>query len=198
MERAVQTCVENLPENCNALLGRRKQKLQKITLRDHGHLRELVAVDTDDPAHRVRHVADLRDDAPVRIRQHRIRFLRCGAAAALCGALILRTAPDRIGLAAAEKGQLHVCGRFRRGVFAAEHRRVPAAAAGFAVKRIGERVEDGGLACAGVAGDEIQAFSAQLVQGQNRLAGIGTEGRHRQCDRSHASPPQICSINPCR
>ena len=45
------------------------------------------------------------------------------------------------------------------------------------VEGVGDGVEEGGLARAGVAGDEVEPASAQLGEVENGLGGIRPEGR---------------------
>ena len=65
------------------------------------------------------------------------------------------------------------------------------------VQRICNGIEQGGLACAGIAGDKVQTAFSQFFQFQNRLGGIGAKGRKSELQRSHASSPsfQISSMS---
>ena len=190
--------VEQLPEDLLAGLGVCQQQLEKVALGDHGHLGKLAAAQTQDLGNGGGDLPGFGDDAAVRQMQLRLRFLDGGAAAAPGGALILRTAPDGVARLAAGEYQLHGGGRFRGGVFGAEHGRVPDIAAGLTVERVGNGVEQGGLSRAGIAGDEVKAAAAQRFQRDLRFVGVRAKGPHGQFQRSHTSSSQIRSISPRR
>ena len=190
--------VEQLPEDLLTGLGVCQQQLEKVTLGDHGHLGKLAAAQAQDLRNGGGDLPGFGDDAAVGQMQLRLRFLDGGAAAAPGGALILRAAPDGIARRAAGEHQLHGGGGFRGGIFGAEHGRIPDVAAGLAVERIGDGVEQGGLSCAGVAGDEVKAAAAQRFQRDLRLVGVRAKGPHGQFQRSHTTSSQIRSISPRR
>ena len=190
--------MEQLPEDLLAGLGVCQQQLEKVTLGDHGHLGKLAAAQAQDLRNGGGDLPGFGDDAAVGQMQLCLRFLDGGAAAAPGRALILRAAPDGIARRAAGEHQLHGGGGFRGGIFGAEHGRIPDVAAGLAVERIGDGVEQGGLASAGVAGDEVEAAAAQRFQRDLRFVGVRAKGPHGQFQRSHTSSSQIRSISPRR
>ena len=55
------------------------------------------------------------------------------------------------------------------------------------IQGVGDGIEQGGLARAGVTGDKVEPASAQLLQRQGGGACIGAKGREGQLERSHAS-----------
>ncbi len=93
-------------------------------------------------------------------------------------------AADGVALSPHLEFQFHEGGGSGLGVLAAEHGPFPDAAAGMVVEGVGDGVEEGGLACAGVAGDEVEAAFAQLGEFQNGLGGIRPKGRQGQFQRA--------------
>ena len=175
LQRLIAARIEDLAENGDALFRGREQQLQKIALRDHGHLRELFAIHAQNVAHAPRHFLGARDHVAIRIGQNRFRALH-GFAAAPGWTAVFRVAAHRIVLAAAAKGQFHKSGRLRRGKAAAQHGRFAIAAARLAIERERNRVEQHGLARAGITRNQIQALFAQQGKIQPRLARVGAKG----------------------
>ena len=189
---------EQLAENAAALLGGSVEQLCELTLRDHGDLAELAVVQPDDLLHGGSHILGFgHRRTAIGIGEGGIRFLGGHALAAVFGALVLRVAAHSIALAVHLKFQLHKGGRFKISIFAAQHGALAHAAAGMIVQRICNGIEQGGLACSGVAGDKVQAAFSQFFQFQHGLARIGAKGRKGQSERSHASSPsfQISSMS---
>ena len=147
---------EQLAENAAALLGGSVEQLCELTLRDHGDLAELAVVQPDDLLHGGSHILGFgHRRTAIGIGEGGIRFLGGHALAAVFGALVLRVAAHGIALAVHLKFQLHKGGRFRAGILAAQHGTLAYAAAGMIVQRICNGIEQGGLACAGIAGDKV-------------------------------------------
>ena len=63
------------------------------------------------------------------------------------------------------------------------------------VQRIGDRVEDRGLACARIAGDQVQTLLAQLFQIDLGVSGIRAECGQCKFQRSHLSSSQMLAIS---
>ena len=195
LQPLVQLRAENASEDLLSLLRGGQQQLQKVPLGNHGDLGELFAVHPQDLPHGGGDLPGLADDAAIGANQLRPRLLRHHAAALFGRAQIVGVAADGVGAAAVGKHQLHLRGSLRRGVFAAQHPRLPVVAAGLAVEGEGDGVKDGGLSGAGIAGDEVQSPVPQPLQLQHRSAGVGAEGGHGQFQRSHASPSQILAMS---
>ena len=179
---------EQFAEDLAPLLGRGVEQAGELPLRDHGDLAELVVVQPDEGGDgggdilRAGH-----GRAAVREGEDGVRLFGGRALAPRFGAEVVRVAADGVPLAAHLKFQLDKGGGAGGSVLAAQHGTVPHAAAGMVVQGIGDGVEKGGLARAGVAGDEIQAAFAQALQLQRDGAGVWPEGREGQLQRSHAS-----------
>ena len=147
---------EQLAENAAALLGGSVEQLCELPLRDHGDLAELAVVQPDDLLHGGSHILGFgHRRTAIGIGEGGIRFLGGHALAAVFGALVLRVAAHGIALAVHLKFQLHKGGCFRAGILAAQHGALAYAAAGMIVQRICNGIEQGGLACAGIAGDKV-------------------------------------------
>ena len=179
------------------LLRSSVQQTGELPLCDHGDLGELVVVQPDD-------VGDGGGDffgfghrrAAVGIGQDGVCLLGGHALAPGLGAEVFRVAPDGVPLAAHLEFQFHEGGGAGVRILAAEHGTVPDAAAGTVVQGVGDGVKEGGLARAGVAGDEVQPAPAQLFQREGGAACIGPEGRKGQFQRSHCSSSfQSCSMS---
>ena len=189
---------EQLAENAAALLGGSVEQLCELTLRDHGDLAELAVVQPDDLLHGGSHILGFgHRRTAIGIGEGGIRFLGGHALAAVFGSLVLRVAAHGIALAVHLKFKLHKGGRFKISIFAAQHGALAHAAAGMIVQGVCNGIEQGGLACAGIAGDKVQTAFSQFFQFQNRLGGIGAKGRKSELQRSHASSPsfQISSMS---
>ena len=196
LEHHIVPGLEDLPEDLLAAPGVRQQQLEEIPLGDHGDLGKLAAAQADDPDDLSVHLPGLGHQAAVREGQLRVRLLDGGAAALFGQPFIFRVPADRIGLSAVGKDQLHLRGGLRPGVLGAEHGWVPVVAAGLPVEGVGDGVKDGGLAGAGVSGDEVESLLPQLLQVHDHPARIGAEGGYCQFQRSHASSSsQIRSIH---
>ena len=147
---------EQLAEDAAALLGGGVQQPGELPLRDHGDLGELVVVQADELDDGGGDLLGPGDGGPaVGKGQGGVGFLGGKALAPGLGAGVLRVAADGVPLAPHLKFQFHKGRRGGVGVLAAEHGPLPHAAAGAVVERVGDGVKEGGLACAGVAGDEV-------------------------------------------
>ena len=198
MQLGVALGAEQLAEDTAALLGGGVEQLCELPLRDEYDLRKLVVVQPDDLLHGGGHILRLgHRRAGVRVGQGSIRLFGGHALAPRLGALILRVAAYRVAHAVHLEFQLHKGGGLVVCVLAAQHGTLPDAAAGMIVQRIGDGVKNGGLARAGVAGNEVQPAFAQLFKVKSGLGGIGAEGRKGQSQRSHTVSPsfQISSIS---
>ena len=147
---------EQLAENAAALLGGSVEQLCELTLRDHGDLAELAVVQPDDLLHGGSHILGFgHRRTAIGIGEGGIRFLGGHALAAVFGSLVLRVAAHGIALAVHLKFKLHKGGRFKISIFAAQHGALAHAAAGMIVQGVCNGIEQGGLACAGIAGDKV-------------------------------------------
>ena len=179
---------EQLPEDLAPLLGGGVEQTGELSLRDHGDLGKLVVVQSDDINDGGSYLLGFgHRRAAVGIGQGGICFFSGKSLAPCLGAQILRVAPDGVPLPPHLKFQLHKGGGAGVRVFAAEHGPIPHAAAGMIIQGVGDGIEQGGLARAGVAGDKVEPASAQLLQRQGGGVCIGAKGREGQLERSHAS-----------
>ena len=179
---------EQLPEDLAPLLSGGVEQPGELPLRDHGDLGKLVVVQPDDINDSGSHLLGFgHRRAAVGIGQGGIRLFSGESLAPGLGAQILRVAPDGVPLPPHLKFQLHKGGCAGVCIFAAEHGPIPHAAAGMIVQGVGDGIEQGGLARAGVAGDKVEPAFAQLLQRQGGGACIGAKGREGQLERSHAS-----------
>ena len=190
----IQPGVENIPENGLPFGGAGLEQTAEIALGDHGHLGKLAAAQTDDLADGGFHILLAGDGLPIRQCQLYPGRLAGGAGAAGFGAGVFGVAVDGVGFAVVGEHQLHKGGGLGIGIFGAQHVCLADAAAGFTVKGKGDGIENGGLAGTGVAGDQIQAAGAQLVQLQNLGVGIGAEGADGKLYRSHGCSSRIFSM----
>ena len=172
---------EQLAEDADALLGGSVEQLCELPLRDHGDLRKLAVVQPDDLLHGGGHVFCFGHRwAAVGVGEGGVGLLGGKALAAHFGAGVLRVAAHGIALAVHLKFQFYKGGRSRVGVLAAQHGPLAHAAAGMVVQSVCNGVKQGGLARAGVAGDEVQSAHAQFFQFQHGLACIGAKGRESE------------------
>ena len=188
LQREIRPCAEHFAEDLLAALRAGREQLEKIALGDHRDLREARAVQAGDLRHARRDLLRLCEDGAVRQGKERVRVLHHRAAAAPGRALVFRAAAHRVRPAGAGERELHPGGRLRRGVLRAEHGGIARVAARLAVERVGDGVENGRLAGAGVPADEVQPLGAQIGKRDLRPAGVRPERGDRQMQRPHASP----------
>ena len=188
LEGIVEFRAENVPENGLPLRGAGLKEAAEFALGDHGDLGELLPGQADDVVDGGVDLLDLGDGGAVGQRQQGVRRLPGGAGAPGLGPLVFGIPADGVAFAAVGEGQLHVCGVGGAHIFGAEHVGLAAVAAGLAVEGEGDGVENGGLACAGVAGDQVQAPGAQSLKIQLLDPGVGAEAGHGQFQRSHTRP----------
>ena len=179
---------EQLAEDPAPFFGGSVQQPGELPLRDHGDLGKLVVVQPDELSDGGGDLFRLgHGRAAVGKGEGGVGLFGGEALTPRLGAEIFRVAPDGVPCPAHLEFQLHESGGAGVGVFAAEHPAVPHAAAGAVVQSIGDGVEEGGLACAGVASDEVETAFAETFQLQGGGAGIRAEGRKGQLERSHTS-----------
>ena len=186
LERAEQPLEQVAP-----LGGFGVENLQKIALRDHHGLRELVAGQPDQILHALRDFIQSRPAlAGVGLKLRRV-LAHDHAVAALAGAGVFGIAAQTVVVPSVAERQLHPRILRLGGVVRAEGLRGAAilAARGFAVQREADGVENRGLARAGVAGDQEQAVLTQLFKIDLRRAGVRAKGAHRQLQRLHRTSP---------
>ncbi len=187
--------LENLAEYLLPVLGVRRQQLEEFALRDHGDLRELIAVEADDLRQFRVHLLRLVEHAAVRQMQLRFGLLLGHFAAALGRTLVFRISLDGVDLSAAGKRHFDVGRRFRRSVLGTEHGGIAVRAARRIVQRVRDRVENCRFTGARVTSDEVQALLSELFQFNFGVSGIRAERRQRQFQRSHASSLQMLVIS---
>ena len=197
MQACVQPRSEDVGEDLFPLVCVGLQQAAEIALRDHADLRELLPAQADDLANGPIHLLELCDGAAVRLCQLCVRGLRRHPRAARFGAFIRGIPPYGVGAAVVGKRQLHIGRRFRLCVFGAEHCGLAAVAAGLAEEREGDGVENGRLAGAGIAGDEIEPAAPEALKVQLLHTGVGAKARNRQFQRSHGRSSQMDSISSC-
>ena len=196
LEGLVNPGMEEFAENSLTLFGVGKQELQEIPLGNHGNLRKLVPVDTQDVPDLSIYIRLFCDYPAVRKPQFGFRTLTGKPAPALCRALVLRVPADGVGFPRIGELQFHEGRRFRAGIFGTKHARTAHAAAGLAVQGKGNGVEDGGLPCPGIPGDQVQAAPAEGFKVDFGPARIGAERGDCQLQRSHASTSRMRSNRP--
>ena len=183
--------IEELAQDLVFLVAVRLQKLPELPLGQHHDLPELLRVQTQQFLNPSGHLVRALGGFPVRLLQQRADLLVAVAALGPPLAGKVDTAVDGVLLAALLKAQLHHRVRALFHIVAVEHGGAPVPAAGPAVEGENHRVEDGGLAGAGVPRHQVEP-SVQRGKGDRGLPGIGAEGRHFQFQRSHRSAS--CSV----
>ena len=195
LELLIAARAEEVPEDLLPLGGACLEQLAEFALGDHGHLGELLPGDAQDVPDRLVHLPELADGTAVGEGQLRVGGLTGEAGAPGLGPVVFGIPADGVDLVVIGERQFHE-GRGLRGcVLASEHAGFPAVAAGFAEEGEGDGIEDGGLAGAGVAGDQVQAAAAQVLQRKLLEPRIGAECGKSQFQRSHASPSQMLRIS---
>ena len=187
--------IEQLAEDLVFLAAVRFQKLPEFPLRQHDDLAELLPVEADQLLAAGGHPACALRRRGVRLLQERVddrrtvELLRAalfgevdGPRRCILFPVLRKTQPD-----------LRIHGL--RHMVAVHHLRRAVRAARRAVESEHYRVEDRGLACAGVPGDKIQAV-LQLRERHGGFLRVGAEGGHFKMDRSHA--PASCSCRNAR
>ena len=188
--------LKQLPEDFFPFFGGGKQKFQKISLCDHRDLEKLAAVDPEDLLDLSIHFFWSGEDRPVRKRKLGIGFLRSHPLPACFRAEIFGITPHGVLPVKAGESKDHFGGGVFRGIFGAEHGRLPLASACFPVKRIGDGVKNCCLSGAGIAGDQIKSACSELIQIQYDPVSVRSESRDSQLIWSHTSSSQIVSISP--
>ena len=163
-------------EDLQPFLGVGLEQAAKFSLGQHGDLGKLLPRDPQDGLDLGVDLSGFGDQTAVGQGQLGLGLLQDQLIAPLGGALVLRVAPDGVLLPGVLEHQLHFRRHLRRGVFGAKHLRGTAVAAGLAEEGEGDGIKDRGLARPGVSGDEVEAMSPQLFQGEQGLPGIGAEG----------------------
>ena len=198
-DRRVVAGVEERAQDLLALLRVGLEQLLEAPLGKHDDLAELLGTKAEEllglradlrPAGGERPaVLGGRSIAGVAQPPERRRLVVAGRPFSLeLGALLLRFALDAIQILAEREVEDHTGEQLGIGVVAAHGSAGAAAlalwsAAGDAVEGEGHRVEDGGLAGAGGAGDEEEAGPAQVGEVERLFARVGTEGLHRDAER---------------
>ena len=195
LQKVIEFRPENIPKNLLPLLGPGLQQLSEIPLRDHGDLGELRPGQANDVPNGGIDLLQLGNYVPIRIDEFRRGRLFGVSGAPGFGTSVLRAALHLITFSAVVKGQLHISWGVRGGVLGAQHGGIPAVAAGFPKQGIGDGVKNGGFACAGVAGDQIEAAGAQTGKIQLLCAGVRAKAGNGQFQRPHAFSSSISSMS---
>ena len=196
--------LEKLAENIDTLVRRRKQQLQKVALRNHRDLRELLAGHPDDTVYRFRHrlVAAYRTARGPHlagglgiIESRRRAFLRHALAAHL-GAFVFGIAHHAVFPARIGESQVHECRGIGRRIQATEMlgvvtARIAAAPARRPEKRKSNRIENRRLAGTRIARNQEEPARPELVQFYHGLFGIRAECGNHKPGRSHPLSPQM-------
>ena len=187
--------MEDLAENRLAVFRLCQQQAQEVSLGDHGDLGKLVPVDAENILDGRGHFPLLCHASAVGADELGFRCLfRCAGSAAFC-LLVLRLSRHGILLPRVGEGQCHEGRPVRVGVLGPQHGGLAVVPAGLSVQGEGDRVENGRLPRAGIAGDQVQSALPQLLKVDGLLPRIGAEGRHDQIQRSHILSSQMSSIS---
>ena len=191
LEAEILAVIKELAQDLVFLVAVSLQKFPELSLSQHHDLAKLLRVQAQKLLDAFGHLIGALGGFPVRLLQQCADLLI--AVAALAAPLFGKVdAPvDGILPAALFKAQLH----HRVGAFfhivAVKHGRTPVPAAGPAIEGKDHRVEDGGLAGAGVSRHKVES-AVKIRKGDRGLPGIGAECRHFQFQRSHCSAS--CSV----
>ena len=175
-----------------------QQEFLEIPLGDHRHLGKLLGGKPDNLIDLFIDRLDGRQDAPV--RQPQLGRSRMGGhpLPPRLRAVVAGGTGDGVDAPPAAEGEGDARLQIGGGKAAPEGIGLPDAPACLAEQGVGDAVEDGGLAGAGVPGDQKQPLLPKAGEIHLRLPGIGPEGGHRQFNRPHTCPPsgspQISSI----
>ena len=151
----------------------------------------MVTVKSDYRVYHLVHTRNAADGFPVgqgKLRTRRLfdeSVLRLRSAQSL--SCVWRVSLYRVDLAAVFKIQLNKGLALGRSVLAAEHRGGSDVSARRAVQSEDERIENGRLACARVAGDKVKSVPADLGKVDAFLACVRTESGYRKFKRFHSS-----------
>ena len=187
LEGLVAFGAEDAAEYIASLVGFRRKKFAEIALGDHDDAGELLAVDAEDADDGIADAFRTGDDRPV---GHGERGVGVDLGHSFSPpALAFLRGPARYGVDAAAVFEFKLDARLegRRGEVAAQRFRVAIFAARFSEQRVRDGVEYGGLACARVARDQIDAVASQFGEIYLGRARIRAERAHGQMDRPHRS-----------
>ena len=187
--------MEDLAENRLAVLRLGQQQAQEVPLGDHGDLGKLVPVDAENVLDGCGHFPLLCHSSAVWADELGFRrlFRRAGSAA-FCS-LVFRLSRHGILLPRVGERQCHEGRPSRVGVLGPQHGGLAVVSTGLSVQGEGDRVENGRLPRAGIAGDQVQSALPQLLKVDGLLPRVGAEGRHDQIQRSHVLSSQMSSIS---
>ena len=185
LERLELSRVEQGAKYSASFVGARGKQLAEISLCDHDDLGELRSVYAEYFLYGGVNVAHARYGRFPRSLKDRLGGLRRSAFAAFFGAFVSGAAPYTIEGAAVSEFKLDAC--FRCGVGEVASKRLRAAVVAACAAEQGERygVEDGGLACARIARDEVEPVVFEPGEVYLGRFGVGTECVHGELDGSH-------------
>ncbi len=185
---------EDLAEDLLPGGGPGRQQAAELPLGQHGDLGELLPVHTQDLLHGFGDLPEAGDGPDAVPRE-----LRAGchgdlpAGAPLPVPLVGGIAPDGVLPVPVGEGEDHLRGGGAVRVLGAEHGGIAHLPAGPSEEGEGDGVENGGLARAGVSGDEVEPSGAQQRQVQLRGPRVGAESGQGQLQRSHRSSSRMAS-----
>ena len=134
--------MKNFPENFAPVLRFGIKKPQKITLRNHRNLRELIFIQSKQFRHRLRHIAILRHDTPIRTDQFSIRFVGRIALSFFGWPPVFRIPRNLVFSPAISKPHTDIGRHIRRSIFGAQHIRSPRFSARFSIQSEHNGIED--------------------------------------------------------
>ena len=182
---------EHLPQNGAAIPAGFVQQLGKLVLGDHGNLAELVHLNAQQLLHRRVHLflaLGHRDgDFALQAFQQRVRRDLPGALAPLFAPGLGGAAPDAPYLPPVREGELSAGFQRVVRIVAADHLLAAHPAGELAEQGIAHPVKQGGLARAGVAGNQKQPACTGGFKIHRLTARVGAEGGQSQGHWSHAS-----------
>ena len=181
LQALVELRMEQLAEDFAAFICIRIEKFAELSLRNHGDLRKLLIIQSQQLLHRPVHLARFRHRLTrIGIAQLCRRTLQRQAAAALGRTQILGVTPHDILLPTQAEGKLHERRHIGSRILAAQHRSLTRTAARLAVQRVAQRIKDNRLACTRIACNQVQPLLPQTRKIYLRPAGIRAEGTQHQ------------------
>ena len=181
LQALVELRMEQLAEDFAAFICIRIEEFAELSLRNHGDLRKLLIIQSQQLLHRPVHLARLGHRLTrIGIAQLCRRTLQRQAAAALGRTLILGVTPHDILLPTQAEGKLHERRHISSRILAAQHRSLTRTAARLAVQRVAQRIKDNRLACARIACNQVQPLLPQTRKIYLRPSGIRAEGTQHQ------------------
>ena len=187
--------LEQVPQDVPPHLTAGLQQRPKLPLRQHGHLFELDGGELEQCLDLLGHLTVAGGDKPLWAGQGGFPFLFGLAVALFALAQVFRTAIDSVLLLVVGEGEPDKGGGVRLGKVTAQGGSAPTLAAALAVEGKGDGIKEGGLAGAGIAGDEVESIG-KGGKVHRLLSGVGAEGGKSQSNGFHVCSSasfRICS-----